>query len=349
MPENSKRLKTILAGKTPTLNDVCRIADVSKATVSRVLNNHPKVKTRTREKILQVMQSLRYKPSAAARNLSRRKTDMIGLLLPDISAGFYATLVQGAERVARERGYHLVVCFSHAQTDEFNAGLALLNERRIDGLIALQPLAAREISEKLLASELPAVLMQKPAVRRRLPFVVMDNLNGGLEVTRHLIQCGYKKILAVAGPDNSEDSQARLQGCVKAFAQSGLDPAKLRVIHTDFTSLNGVPKVMEALGSSPKQRPDAIFAFNDEIALGLWREMERHGMEVPGDIGLAGFDGIERANDAGLTTFETPLLEMGQTAARLLIKRIEDEPIEKEGVVLRGKLVTRGSTCGRRT
>jgi DNA-binding LacI/PurR family transcriptional regulator len=77
--------------------------------------------------------------------------------------------------------------------------------------------------------------------------------------------------------------------------------------------------------------------------------MERHGMEVPGDIGLAGFDGIERANDAGLTTFETPLLEMGQTAARLLIKRIEDEPIEKEGVVLRGKLVTRGSTCGRRT
>jgi DNA-binding LacI/PurR family transcriptional regulator len=177
----------------------------------------------------------------------------------------------------------------------------------------------------------------------------MDNLNGGLEVTRHLIQCGYKKILAVAGPDNSEDSQARLQGCVKAFAQSGLDPAKLRVIHTDFTSLNGVPKVMEALGSSPKQRPDAIFAFNDEIALGLWREMERHGMEVPGDIGLAGFDGIERANDAGLTTFETPLLEMGQTAARLLIKRIEDEPIEKEGVVLRGKLVTRGSTCGRRT
>lgn len=322
-----------------TMRDVCRLSGLSKATVSRVLNNHPNVDSATRSRILEVIAALGYTPSAAARNLSRRKTDLIGLVLPDISTGFYSQVIQGADAAIRARGYNLIVSFAHEENAGFEASLDLLRDRRIDGLVALQPLAAERTSEKLEKTGRPAVLLQKVLPSSALPYVAMDDFGGGECVTRHLVDCGYRRILVVAGPETSRDSCERLRGVRAALPEGGPE-----IIHTDFTPADAVDKVVRRLERRGAPRPDAIFALNDDMALAVGRVLSERGLCVPGDIGLAGFDGVAAAEFSGLTTFETPLVEMGRTAAGLLIDLIEDRPVSSRSKILPGRLSARKST-----
>lgn len=322
-----------------TMRDVCRISGLSKATVSRVLNNHPNVDSATRSRIQDVIAALGYTPSAAARNLSRRKTDLIGLVLPDISTGFYSQVIQGADAVARARGHNLLVAFAHEENGGFEASLELLKDRRIDGLIALQPLAADTMSQRLEKIGRPVVLLQKPSAGSALPYVAMDDFEGGRCVASHLLDCGCRRLLVVAGPETSRDSCERLRGACSAW--TGEEP---EIIHTDFTPNDAVKKVLSRLSQSRK--PEAIFALNDDMALGIWKALEMGGIHVPADVRVAGFDGVAAAAFGGLTTFETPLDVMGRRATELLIDLIDTHSPSERVVVLAGQLAARRSTLG---
>lgn len=319
------------------MRDVCRISGLSKATVSRVLNNHPHVDSATRSRILDVIATLGYTPSAAARNLSRRRTDLIGLVLPDISTGFYSQVIQGADAMARAHRHNLLVAFAHEENGGFEASLGLLKDRRIDGLISLQPLADDTVPQRLARIGRPVVLLQKPPAGSGLCHVAMDDFEGGRCVASHLLESGCRRLLVVAGPEVSRDSCERLRG-----ARSAWTGEELEIIHTDFTPADAVKKLLARWNWAIK--PDAIFALNDDMALGIWKALEARGVRIPTDVCLAGFDGVAAAAFGGLTSYETPLDEMGRRAAELLIRLIDGRAPSSRAVILTGRLAVRRSS-----
>ncbi len=326
-----------------TLKQICEEAGVSKATVSRVLNNHPLVSKETREKVQEVIQRLKFTPNALARNLSLRRTDTIGVLFPWIFNGFFSTLLRGVDSAASELNYHVITSLSHDAGDENAMASRLLKERRIDGLILMAPSLPADQIEELKSIDVPLVVLQREIADPEVNSVSVDNFDGGLKATAHLIERGCRRILAIAGPQGSLDSDRREAGYREALKQADIafDPDLLIRSNfnkeTAFTSFENFRRRFAM--------PDAIFCFNDEIALGMLKYLKTIGVRVPEDVALIGFDGIEFTEFAELSTLTMPMQEMGRQAVRLLIKQIEcKEKRTAEQLLLKGAVVERNST-----
>jgi len=326
-----------------TLKQICEEAGVSKATVSRVLNNHPLVSKQTREKVQEVIKRLNFTPNALARNLSLQRTDTIGVLFPWIFSGFFSTVLYGIDSAAREYDYHVITSLSHDQQDENSMALSLLQERRIDGLILMAPSLPAEKIREIKGLDIPFVVLQREIPDPEISFVTVDNFDGGFKATNHLIQRGHRRILALAGPEASQDSARREEGYREALKQAGIKFDPDLVIRSEFNKETALPSFEHF-----RQRfamPDAVFCFNDDIGLGLLKYLKTIGVRVPEDLAVIGFDGIEFTDFAELSTIATPMKEMGEQAVRLLIKQLEnkDERITEQWL-LKGALVERKST-----
>lgn len=326
-----------------TLKQICEEAGVSKATVSRVLNNHPLVSKETREKVQDVIKRLNFTPNALARNLSLQKTDTIGVLFPWIFSGFFSTVLLGIDSAAREYNYHVITSLSHDQADENSQALSLLQERRIDGLILMAPSLPDEKIQEIKKLDIPFVVLQREIADPEVSFVTVDNFDGGFKATKHLIERGYKRILAIAGPEASQDSSRREEGYREALKQAGIKFDPDLVIRSEFNKETALPSFEHFRQRFPM--PDAIFCFNDDIGLGMLKCLKTIKVRVPEDVAVVGFDGIEFTEFAELTTFTTPMKEMGEQAVRLLIKQLENkEKRISEQWLLKGSLVARNST-----
>ena len=326
-----------------TLKQICEEAGVSKATVSRVLNNHPLVSKETREKVQDIIKRLNFTPNALARNLSLRRTDTIGILFPWTFNGFFSTVLPGIEHAARERGYHIITSLSHDEKDENTMALSLLQERRIDGLILMAPSLPVEKIRELANLDVPFVVLQREISDPEVNFVSVDNFDGGLKAAAHLIKKGCRRILAIAGPQSSQDSDRREEGYREALKQAGIRFDPDLVIRSNLNKETALPSFEHF-----RQRfamPDAIFCFNDDIALGMLKYLKTIGIRVPEDVAVIGFDGIEFADFAELSTLATPMKEMGGQAVHLLINQLENkEKRITEQQFLKGTLVERNST-----
>lgn len=324
-----------------TFKDICAKTGLSKATVSRTLNNHPHISKKTRERVLSAMKGLNYTPSAAARSLSRRKSDLIGIILPAITSGYYASVIQGVDHLLQQREYNLITVFSHGTRQEFHPGVKLLSERRVDGLLLLEPSIQTDDLVALKKQELPFVLLQQ-SIMSHVSSVSIDNKAGAFEMTNHLIKQGYKRILVVTGPEYSLDSIDRLEGYRTAMKNAARKIDESLIITSTFKAAEAVPKVMPFFEKA--NPPDAIFAFNDDIALGLIREFRLRHDVFPKRPAIAGFDGIDTAEFAGLTTLCTPLTQVGELAAELLLNKLEGKVKGERQILLKGSLVVREST-----
>jgi len=312
-----------------TIKDVAAQAGVSVATISRVLNSKGPVREATSRRVMETCQALRFTPHGVARSLSIRRTHTIGLLLPDLHGEFFSEVIRGIDAVARRSGYHLLVSGFHSDRQEMIAVFRAVRGR-VDSLIVMSP--DREASElcAYLPAGFPVVLLNNTGVSRSIS---IDNYGGAAAMVCHLRAQGHTRIAFVKGPDQNADAAERLRGYRNTSAQT---------IEFDgnFNEEAGYEAGLRVL--SMTQKPSAVFAANDAMALGVLNAFRDGGVGVPHDIALAGFDDIPIARyvTPPLTTVKVPIAELGRRAFDLAIS---DE--EERHEVLPTTLVIRES-CG---
>ncbi len=296
-----------------TIKDVAKAAGVSVATVSRALNGVDNVLPETKQRITDAARALRFAPSGAARSLITRRTDTIGALLPDLHGEYFSELIRGIDQAARARGLHLLLSSSHGDAEEAAAALRAMNGR-VDGLLVMSPHADASFLSQNLPVNLPAVLLNTAADLPEHSRFVVDNFGGAQMMTRHLVASGYKRIAFIQGPQENHEAQERLRGY-----RSGLGPDMPEMLFAgDFSEEAGAETGREIVDS--KQRPDAIFAANDLMAIGCLGVLIAAGIQVPGEIAIAGFDDIpiSRYVTPALSTVRVPIAALGAAALNAL-------------------------------
>lgn len=325
-----------------TLFDVCRRSGVSTATVSRVVNGSPLVHERTRRKVLAAIEELGYRPSRAARTLARQQTDTLGVIFPEIESGFYTEVLRGIDDVAADHAFHLMTAFSHGRDDEQELVNRFLRESMVDGLILLNLVLPNEFVRRAGQGGLPVVLVDRPVAGANLFSVSLDNAAGAEAALTHLYDEGYRSVAIVTGPDDSYDAEQRLHGCRQAAQRAGTPWSEELVWPAEFTEASG-RKVMEDWLEKKGAPPEAVFAHNDDMAVGIWAVLKEHGYGVPEDVALVGFDDIHLARHLGLSTVRVPMREMGRAAAEAAIHQVQSGEATKQRV-LDVELVVRASS-----
>lgn len=328
-----------------TIKDVAKMAQVSVATVSRALNGRENVAEGVRKRVLSVANELRYSPHHAARSLSSRRTQTIGVVLPDLHGEFFSELIRGIDHVARERGLHLLVSSYHGLPEEQAAALRAMRGR-VDGLLVMSPhVGDTEALTDNIAS-MPAVLMNTQPSGGAHAALGIDNYGGARAMVRHLVDAGHQRIAFIKGPENNFDAHERLRGYRDALAEL-LPDAKPWLLEGEFDEASG-HRAGQAL-LAMQQRPDAVFAANDMMALGCLFALTQGGVEVPGDVAIAGFDDIPLARYVvpPLTTMRVNIAELGGRALRVLLELPTEQTEACEipiAAPLEPELIVRGSS-----
>jgi len=329
-----------------TIKDVARAAGVSVATVSRALNGAENVLPHTRQRIIDVARELRYSPSGAARSLITRRTDTIGALLPDLHGEFFSELIRGIDQAARARGLHLLLSSSHDDADEAAAALRAMNGR-VDGLVVMSPHADDDFLSQNLPPALPAVLLNSGVRQPTQRVFAVDNFGGAREMTEHLVRTGHRRIAFLGGPASNFEARERERG-YRAGLATGMQPW---LLEGDFFEAGGERAGAHLLSLPAAERPDAVFAANDIMAIGLLGTLQAAGVRVPEDIALAGFDDIpiSRYVSPALTTMRVPIAALGGQALDALAAALDGSaPAGPAGAtVMPVQLVVRRS-CGSR-
>ena len=328
-----------------TIKDVAREANVSVATVSRALNGHPNVAEDVRQRVLGIADRLRYSPHHAARSLSSRRTQTIGVVLPDLYGEFFSELMRGIDQVARERGLHLLVSSYHGNPREQGAALRTMRGR-VDGLLVLSPYAESPgfLTDNLPQS-LPTVLINTYLPGQDHPVLSIDDHAGAMAMTRHLLDAGHRRIAFISGPDLNFDARERLRGFRDALAAFGSDAEGIE-LPGDFDEASGHRAGQELLAAGAL--PDAVFAANDMMALGCLYAFTQAGVHVPSDVALAGFDDIPLARfvHPSLTTMQVSIAELGDRAMTRLMQLMDGTSTDGTGdkQTLVPRLIVRDST-----
>lgn len=328
-----------------TIKDVAREAGVSVATVSRVLNGKEPVKEETKRLIHEIAGRLRYMPHGAARSLITRRTHTIGVVLPDLYGEFFSELIRGLDQTARRQGYHLLVSSSHDETSDTAAVLQAMRGR-VDGLVVMLPDLDFTALAVNIPDTLPTVLVNCPAGSPVLAALSIDNYGGAVSMVEHLAGLGHRRIAHITGPAKNWDAQERLRGYRDALARlTGVSDAAL-LLPGDFGEASGYEAGRRL--SAAAERPDAIFAANDAMAIGCLFALKEAGVRVPEDIALAGFDDIPIARyiTPPLTSVQVSIAALGERAmARMHAALADPDGFDRGRETMPTTLVVRAS-CG---
>lgn len=327
----------------PTMEDVAARAGVSRSLVSLVMQGSPGVSPHRREAVLRAAAELGYRPNAHARNLARRTTRTVGVLLSDLHNPFFAEVYDGIESAASEAGFKLLANTGGQRPAGEREAVGTLLELRVDGIILA---GARLPSSDIVAAarEVPVALVTRVVRDRSVDWVTSDDAHGAELALEHLAALGHRRIVHVDG-GRGAGAAARRNGYRRAMARLGLaDHA--RVVHGDFTEVSGVAAAREIV-KGPEPLPTAVFAANDLCAAGVLSELDDLGLAVPDDVSVVGYDNTALAglHTIDLTTIDQPRLAMGRQAMRAVLDRIEDRGREPLRSVLPPSLVAR-STSG---
>ncbi|HLP18002.1 MAG TPA: LacI family DNA-binding transcriptional regulator [Bacteroidota bacterium] len=328
-----------------TIKEVAERAGVSIATVSRVLNNTGIVQQKTRESIMLAAKELQYVPNASARNLSRSKTDTIGLLLPDLHGAFYSEVIRGVDKTAQQSHHHLIVSSSHNKKNEIEAALRLMRGR-VDGLIIMSPQIDANTLHANIPRSMPVVLLNCFVEGSSFDSINIDNFRGAYDMVRHLLQHGHRRIAIITGTPSNYDADQRLYGYRRAMMEAGLTGDDLIEVPGDFTEEEGYAAGKKIISMQP--RPTAIFASNDSMAIGAMSALREAGLKVPADIAMAGFDDIPISKfiRPALSSVHVSISELGEHAMQRLLMAIEKKNnYVKQHTALQATVVIRES-CG---
>jgi LacI family transcriptional regulator len=324
-----------------TIRDVARRAGVSVATVSRVLNGSAQVAEDTRVRVEGAAAALRYTPHGAARSLITRRTDVFGVVLPDLYGEFFSEVIRGMDPLARQRGYHLLLSSSHDDRGQIEFALGAMRGR-VDGIVVMSPnVPARELAA-CLPADVPAVLLNCDSGGERFPAIGIDNYGGAVAMARHLVSLGHRRIAMVRGAEGNFDARERLRGYRDALAEAGLQPLEAA---GDFTEAGGHRAARELLADGG--RPTALFCANDSMAVGAMSAVREAGLRVPDDVAVAGFDDVPIARylNPPLTSVHVDVHRLGARAVELLCDAVADGGAASAPELVSTRLVVRRS-CG---
>ena len=326
-----------------TIKDVAREANMSVATVSRVLNGSGPVSEKARRLIREVAGKMRYVPHSGARSLITSKTETLGVLLPDLYGEFFSEMIRGMDDTAQRNGFHLLI--SRAYADRHGIETAIRAMRgRVDGVVVMSPdLDAESLLN--MPSTMPVVLLCSVSRGNEIDSLTIQNCRGAREMVGHLISRGHRRIAIIKGSPRNYDAAERLRGYRMALRDAGIVPDSSLELSGNFTEAGGYAAAMELL--SLRVRPTAIFAANDSMAIGALSALRESGVEVPEAMAVAGFDDIPLARymDPPLSSVHVPICELGARAVEILLEGIthKNEHVRKRERVST-KLVIRRST-----
>lgn len=331
-----------------TIQDVAARAGVSAMTVSRVLNQHPRVAAGTRQRIERAIDELGYVPNALARGLLRGRTRTIGLIVGDVSNPFWTRVVRGVEDVANKNGYTVFVCNSDEAVEKEQQYVKALLSHRVDGLLLA---AASNLSRKTLDflrdKGSPFVLIDREVPGARADVVTGDSFGGAVALTDHLIDLGHRRIAFIGGPGDVSTSADRERGYEDALRRHGITPDRALRVESSYRRDGGYHAGRALLAMDRSQRPTAAFAGNNAIAVGVIEALRDARLRVPDDLALVCFDDLELASALYpfLTVAAQPARTFGTIAAQFLLDRLagtETQPPRR--VVLSPEIIIRASS-----
>jgi LacI family transcriptional regulator len=329
-----------------TIRDVARKANVSVATVSRYINRNAPVSPEASERLDKVMIELRYVPHAAARHLASRKTRVIGLLLNNLHNDFFVPLLNGVEAVIRSKDYNLIVATYHASSR--NKTPPPIGPHNTDGLLVFSDGLVDDDLANLNASGFPMVLVHRtPPPSLKIPSVTVENIEITHKLVEHLIQVhGKRRIMYLRGPVNQEDSLRRETGYKSALEANGIPFDEDLILNGEFERDIAYQVLHDFLGNGRRVAFDAIFAGDDDAAIGVLKALHEHDCKVPEDIAVIGFDDLGFASflNPPLTTVRAPTEAVGRIATERLFGLLENQPSD-EVMILPTEIIFRRS-CG---
>ncbi len=326
-----------------TISDVAKLAGVSHQTVSRVINNKAEVSPETREKVLAIIERTGYRPSGLARGLATSRTATIGMVVPDISNPFFSDLAKGIENTAHDRGYSVFLCNTNENPQRELDALYSLEQKQVDGVILGGLRQQGPELLKALEHFSAVVLVNRIIENHPFPAVMNNDRRGAKEAVQHLIQLGRARIGMLLGPDFSYSGVCRQLGYADALSQARLSFEESWQVHCPPTVPGGADAATQLLAQHP--RLDALFCYNDLVAVGAIQACKALGRRVPDDVAIIGFDDIYLASlvTPSLSTCRIPRSEMGEQAISLLLKQIDGEQLPAPVISMTPELILRES------
>lgn len=326
------------------ITDVAKMANVSTATVSRVISNKRNVNSKTRERVLETINQLEYKPNRLASNLRKMSSKTVMVVVPDITNPFFSSILQGFKDVALENGYHVLLGDTGNSLEQERNFINLVKERVVDGVILT---TARLPKEEILSvsQEIPVVLACEYIDGFDIPTVSIDNVSAARQAVEYLISLGHRRIGMITGPLGVILSKDRVKGYYQALNLHEIPIDGVLIQEGNFSVKSGYETMLKLLALEAP--PSAVFATNDEMAVGAIKAIKQKGLSVPKDISVIGFDDIPLCEliETELTTIVQPKYDMGYQAMRMMLSIINKGNLTRKQIVLPHRLMVR-KTCG---
>ncbi len=323
-----------------SIRDVAQLAQVSPATVSRVMNGTANVDTEKRERVLRAIEETGFVPNAVARSLFKKSAKIIGLIVPDIKNPFFTQLANVIERTAGEGGFRLLLCSSGDELEKEKATIQLLSSMNADGIIISTN--NEELIQVIDECKIPVVITDRRIEKvMSSDYVHCDHYEGGRLAMEHLLECGCKNIVCMRAPQEISSARARYDGYADVCWEKNI---KRQVIDCNYSFDEGLKQIDVLLEKYPEV--DGIIACNDMVALAVYKGLHSKGILVPDEIQIIGFDDITWASlmTPALTTIAQPIEEIGRKVAELIIHKDEYEGKEKKEYIYKAKLMKRETT-----
>ncbi|WP_371189086.1 LacI family DNA-binding transcriptional regulator [Thalassotalea maritima] len=331
-----------------TIYEVSKLAGVSLATVSRVMNKNAKVSEKTRDKVLQAMEQLGYRPNSIARSLASNRSSSIGVMVAELHGPFFGSMMSGIEAECRAAGKHVIITTGHSNEASEKEGIEFLVSRSCDAIIVHSEALSDEYLITLSQSKTPIYIVSRYIDQLTDHCVSLDNKHGGYLATKALINQGHKDIVYISGPEYKDDAKQRLQGHKQALAEHNIAFDETSVFYGDFQETGGV----EGLSHFLKQKREfsAVACGNDEMASGAMKCAREHGFRLPEELSIIGFDDVMFANYLypRLTTIHNPIADMGRSVTRMVLRDIYGQAATDIKQVFEPTLILRDSVSIKR-
>jgi DNA-binding LacI/PurR family transcriptional regulator len=331
-----------------TIVDIAKALKISSSTVSRALRDHPDISKATKVRVLEMAERLDYFPDSLAQGLKKRRTNMIGIIVPEIKHDFFSSAISGIEDIAYQSDFTIMVCQSNEDYNREVINLRALVSNRVAGLLVSLAQNTIDIShfDILQKQDIPVVFFDRTSGQITHSQVIVDDYQGAFEAVSHLIERGYQKIAHIRGPNNISIGRERCLGYQDALIKHGFSIDDRYIVEAGFRQDDGSIAARQLLEMT--QPPDAIFAVNDPVAIGAYVVLKERNIQIPKQMALVGFSNnpISALLEPALTTVDQPVYDIGISAAKILLEQINDEdknpkPITK---IHKTKLIIRQSS-----
>ncbi|MFC0189293.1 LacI family DNA-binding transcriptional regulator [Fictibacillus aquaticus] len=333
----------------PTIKDVAKKANVSTATVSRILNGLPGYSEETKKKVTEAIAELGYQPNAVARGLINKRTQTIGVLFPDVSGMLSSEVLEGVERAAHDAGFSVIVCNTASSGSRTIKYLRLLQEKRVDGIIFASENIKDEYAAIFSEMKVPVVLVSTESQKHTLPFVRVNDFEGAFSAAEFLIKNGHCKIGMIGGSfDDPIAGVPRMNGFKEALSKNGIEfEPNMLVANEGYRFNDGKNSLPKLLQQFPEMT--AVFAASDELAIGAMSAAHEMNIKVPEQLSIIGYDNLKISEMCypPLTTISQPLVQMGEKAGEMLTALIDGKEKTAESIYLPFEIVERLSVINR--